>query len=205
MHLKPYSLSLWIVFFLWMVYTFIYTMDLGGFAAALFELIPGLLGVALLTGLGYKYSDRYLQGKKLSRQGLIMLAVLCLGLLAPLIPALAEGQRASFHWLPVLVYAPASALAQELFFRSALLPVFIRCSPTKRSGILLHAVLFGLWHLPRAYLASPINPFLGAAAVSIVTFLIGMGWGWQVDRDKTIFWVLVQHTLFLMILALYGL
>jgi thiol:disulfide interchange protein len=50
---------------------------------------------------------------------------------------------------------------------------------------------------------------LGAAvgiviAVAAVTFLAGLGWGWQVQHDKTIVWTLAQHILFLMLMSFFG-
>jgi membrane protease YdiL (CAAX protease family) len=73
-------------------------------------------------------------------------------------------------------------------------------------GVVLQAVLFGLWHAPKAYLGTPAgaSPWVGAIALSVVPFLAGLGWGWQVQRDRTIVWAMGQHIIFLMIMSLFG-
>jgi membrane protease YdiL (CAAX protease family) len=80
-----------------------------------------------------------------------------------------------------------------LFFRAALLPAMRSLLP-KRAGLalILHSVLFGLWHIGPLFLGAPIWAVI---AVMLVPFLSGIGWGWQVVRDGTVVWAMVQHSL----------
>jgi membrane protease YdiL (CAAX protease family) len=32
-------------------------------------------------------------------------------------------------------------------------------------------------------------------AVLLVPFVCGLGWGWQVQRDRTVAWAMLQHSL----------
>ena len=52
--------------------------------------------------------------------------------------------------------------------------------------------LFGLWHIGPFFLGAPIWAVI---AIMLVPFLSGLGWGWQVQRDKTVMWAMLQHSL----------
>jgi membrane protease YdiL (CAAX protease family) len=124
-----------------------------------------------------------------SRESMVALAVLTL-----FIPfALLIGRGQPWDWLGDLVYAPASALGQELYFRSALLTAF--GSYGSRRAILLQATLFALWHA-RAF---RVVPAWEALLVLLGTFAAGALWGWQVRRDNTTFYAFIQHLLFLIV------
>ena len=89
--------------------------------------------------------------------------------------------------------APASGVSQELFFRSALLPatqLLLKGRPGL--ALLLHSLLFGLWHIAPLFLGAPIWAVI---AVMLVPFLSGIGWGWQVRQDRTVVWAMLQHSL----------
>jgi len=90
-------------------------------------------------------------------------------------------------------YAPASGISQELFFRAALLPAIV-VTFKKRPilALVLHSLLFGLWHIGPLFVGAPL---WAVVAIKFVPFLSGIGWGWQVQRDKTVVWAMVQHTL----------
>ena len=45
---------------------------------------------------------------------------------------------------------------------------------------------------------------VGAIALTVVTFLAGLGWGWQVRRDRTVVWAMGEHVIFLAIMSLFG-
>ena len=94
--------------------------------------------------------------------------------------------------------APASGVTQELYFRSALLPVLLRWLSNK-PALLVHAAVFALWHL-RMLTQMPVPVALVSLAVM---FLAGTGWGWQAMRDHTVVWAMAQHSLFLMVMALF--
>jgi membrane protease YdiL (CAAX protease family) len=124
-----------------------------------------------------------------SRESVVALAILTL-----FIPfALLIGRGQPWDWLGNIVYAPASALGQELYFRSALLTA---CGTHgSRRAILLQATLFALWHA-RAF---RVVPAWEALLVLLGTFVAGVVWGWQVRRDDTTFYAFIQHLLFLIV------
>jgi hypothetical protein len=124
-----------------------------------------------------------------SRMSMVVLAVL--SLFVPF--ALLIGRGQPWDWLGNMVYAPASALGQELYFRSALLTTFD--THGSRRAILLQATLFGLWHA-RAF---RVVPAWEALLVLLGTFVAGIIWGWQVRRDSTTFYAFIQHLLFLIV------
>jgi membrane protease YdiL (CAAX protease family) len=76
-----------------------------------------------------------------------------------------------------------------------------------RAGLanLSHAILFALWHVPKALIFSPINPLLGALLLAVVTGTAGFGWGWQVRHDGTLAWSTLHHWLLLSAMSLFGL
>jgi membrane protease YdiL (CAAX protease family) len=98
-----------------------------------------------------------------------------------------------WSWKAALVYAPAGGVSQELFFRAALLPALYLVLK-KHAGLSLvaHSALFGLWHIGLLFLGAPLWAVL---AVMLVPFIAGLGWGWQVQRDRTVVWAILQHSL----------
>ena len=70
-------------------------------------------------------------------------------------------------------------------------------SPTP--ALLVHSAVFALWHL-RMLTQMPVPVALVSLAVM---FLAGTGWGWQTMHDRTVVWAMVQHSLFLMVMALF--
>lgn len=194
----------WILLFLWLTYTIIYTLPFGANLEAGLETLVGVMGVVLLLLMGFSYKDIFLQVKSISRGGWIALGVATLALVGPLASSRYEG----VHWIPLLVYAPLSGISQELFFRASLLPIIQRlCGGKTWSALILHAMLFGLWHVPLAYLAAPasISPWMAALLLFFVTSLAGLAWGWQVLRDQTVVWTMLHHTLLLMVMTFFGL
>jgi membrane protease YdiL (CAAX protease family) len=186
-----------IVLLLWAFYTTIYTLHPSDAISAFIELIPGILGVTILLVAGFTTEQCYLRLSPISKRGFLILAFFTI----MLIPILMTGKWVGLSWMPVLVYAPLSGIAQELFFRASLLPVLIRVFGKKHLlAVFVHSLLFTLWHIPLAFTNAPLP---GAIAVIIVTFIGGMVWGWQVQRDRTIYWALAQHITYLMIMSLF--
>ena len=182
---------------LWAVFTAIHTLELDDPLNSILFFVPGVLGVAVLIyALGYSPADLYLRVAPISRAGIAALAAF-----SPfLVPILLTGDWIGWNWTSVLIYAPASGISQELFFRATLLPVFVMFFRRKPLlAIVLHSLTFGLWHLPLALITDPS----GAAAITLVPLVGGLAWGWQVWRDKTVVWAMVHHTLFLMAMALF--
>ena len=106
-----------------------------------------------------------------------------------------------WQWLPALVYAPASGIAQELYFRASLLPALERLSQKKSTALILHALVFIAFHL-RTFLAIGAQPI--AFVVVLVLFAAGYTWGWQVQRDRTVMWAMLQHSLFLVAMSMFA-
>jgi membrane protease YdiL (CAAX protease family) len=182
------------VFCLWLAYTVLQTLvvmqRLSEPAYAAIGFLPGLLGVAVLLAAGVPREDCYLRVAPLSRPGFGVLAAVFVFALAAILPA---GVWRGWDWIAAFVYAPASGVAQELFFRSALLPATLavfRRRPTL--ALILHSALFALWHIGPLFLGTPL-PIVGA--IMFVPFLSGIGWGWQVKRDGTVVWAMLQHSL----------
>jgi hypothetical protein len=178
-------------------YTWYFAVDPDGVAGALLELVPGVVGVGLLLAAGLRPSDCFLRLAPPSRKGLTVLA----GVTVLLLPILSSGSWVGWSWAGVLIYAPLSGVAQELYFRSSLLPALLLVVDRAPLALVLHAVLFMLWHL-RTMLEMPWALALVTAAVLLTA---GLGWGWQTMHDRTVVWAMVQHTSFLMPMALLGL
>ena len=184
-----------IVIALWLAYTVIQTLcvvfKVADSWAAAVGFVPGLLAVGVLLAGGFSAEECYLRVRRLSWAGLAVLVAVAALAWAAVLPF---GAWQGWNWLAALVYAPASGVAQELFFRSALLPAMHQALSRKRRApaLLLHAVLFGLWHIAPLFLGAPL---WAVAAVMLVPFVCGMGWGWQVRRDRTVIWAMVQHSL----------
>ncbi len=127
--------------------------------------LPGLVSIAVLLASGSSRSDLYLRFGKLSRPGLIALAVTTILLLPILGSTTGWG---GWKWLPALVYAPASGIAQELYFRSSLLPALERALGGKKiPALLLHGLVFIGYHL-RTFRSVPSLPIVAADRVRAV-------------------------------------
>ncbi len=182
---------------LWLAYTVLNTLYPSDAIAAVLGFIPGVLGIGSLFAAGLTSKECYLRVAPISRVGLALLAVL--SFIEPLI--LLSGHWTGWNWISALVYAPASGISQDLFFRAALLPVLMGTFK-KRSllAVSLHSVLFALWHV-RVFMEAPLG---GAIGVMIVTFLGGMVWGWQVQRDGTVVYAMAHHTLLLIVQSMFA-
>jgi membrane protease YdiL (CAAX protease family) len=192
------GLAIGAVLVLFAAYITVYTLPLNDALSAILELIPGLLGIIILIRVfQFSLEECYLHWKPISRQGLVLL----LGFFVILIPILVTGRWTGWNWTAGIIYAPASGIAQELFFRVTLLPVIIRLFKSHRLlAVIVHSVLFSIWHAPLAFTTAPLG---GAIAVVIVTFIGGMLWGWQVQRDRTAYWATFQHIIYLMLVSLF--
>jgi hypothetical protein len=161
-----------------------------------------LLGTVACAGLfasGLSGADLRLRLAPLSIAGAGALAATTL-LMLPILTS--STGFVGWRWLPALVYAPASGVAQELCFRSALLPALERALPGKRGvALIIHSVLFVAFHL-RTFAALP-SVWIGLV-VAVVIFLAGCGWGWQVQRDRTVVWAVVQHSFLLAVMSMFA-
>lgn len=186
-----------IVVLLWLAYTVIYTLHPTDELAAALEFIPGILGLGTLALAGFSRDECFLRAAPISRTGLALLGVFFIFLT----PILLTGEWSGWNWKSALVFAPASGISQELFFRATLMPTLLKVLGGRTLlAVTVHSVLFAAWHMPVAFTTAPIA---GAVAVILVTFIGGMIWGWQVQRDRTVAWAMGQHVLYLIAMSLF--
>lgn len=164
---------------------------------SLLAFFPGVVSFIILRLSGASPLVLRLRFAKLSSPGLLTLVPTSILLL----PILASSTSwIGWHWLPALVYAPASGIAQELYFRAALLPGLERVfDNNKTTALLIHSALFVGFHY-RTFQAIPSLPI--GLVVAAVLFFAGCGWGWQVQRDRTVFWALLHHSIFLVLMSM---
>lgn len=182
------------VMLLWLAYTVLQTLsvvhNLSEAWSAPLGFLPGILGVASLLAGGLTRQDCYLRLGRLTWRGFAVLAAVFVFALFAILPVM---EWAGWSWVAALVYAPAGGIAQELFFRAALLPATEVLLPDRpRLALVLHSALFGLWHIAPLFVGTPLWAVI---AVMLVPFLSGLGWGWQVRHDRTVVWAMVQHSL----------
>jgi membrane protease YdiL (CAAX protease family) len=183
------------VLLLWAGYTTIQVLSVVGLinvdTSLLAAFVPGLLGILILLSSGFTHWDCFLNIKPLSNKGLWVLAGIFIFALAAVLPfSVWQG----WSWKAAFIYAPANGVAQEMFFRSVLLPVMNYITKGRQNlALILHAMLFGLWHIGPLFVGAPVWAVI---AVMLVPFLCGLGWGWQVQRDRTVIWAMIQHSLF---------
>jgi membrane protease YdiL (CAAX protease family) len=187
---------------LWLAYTALQTVYVLGWISetwnAFLGILPGLLGVSGLLVAGFRFRDCYLQWKSVSRRGVVALLFSTILLL----PVLTTGTWRGWSPIDALVYAPASGISQELFFRAVLLPSLLFYFQGKLwSSLLVHSTLFGLWHLGPIFMGAPL---WAALAVMVVPFLGGLAWGWQVQRDQTVVWAKSAHILILIATSFFS-
>lgn len=161
--------------------------------------LPGIISLLVLFASGLTRDELRLRFARLSRPGLLALGAVTV-LLLPILGS--SNGWTGWQWLPALVYAPASGIAQELYFRGSLLPALERALPgRKTAALLLHALVFIGYHL-RTFRALPSLPM--GLLVAAVLFTAGCGWGWQVQRNRTLFWAMLQHSLFLVLMSMFA-
>ena len=165
---------------------------------SMLAIIPGVISIVALSASGLSFAKLYLHLRWISLSGLFALAATTILLL----PILGSSTGFSgWKWLPALVYAPTSGIAQEIYFRGSLLPALEQALHGKKiAALLLHALLFVGYHF-RTFRSVPSVPI--ALLIAIVLFAAGCGWAWQVQKDRTVVWVIGQHSLFLMIMSMF--
>lgn len=165
---------------------------------SLLAFAPGGISLIALAAAGLPRTELNLRLAPISRPGLGALGATSV-LLLPILGS--STGWTGWQWVPGLVYAPASGIAQELYFRSALLPALERVFGRRKTvALLVHAAIFVGFHY-RTFKAIPaLAPGLLVAAV---LFMAGCGWGWQVQRDRTVAWAMLQHSLFLVLMSMF--
>ena len=196
------NIALALVLLLYAFYTALQIFNLGfqetetfQHLMAVFWLVPGILGVIILLNFGFTTSECYLQYSELSLKGALLLSITLI--ILPFI--LLSGKWIGFDPVEALIYAPASAIAQELFFRSVLLPVLLKKFKNKSVSIGLHSLLFGIWHVG-VFLIAPLGAALMVVAVPT---LLSILWALQVFRDKSVFYLMILHSIFLVSMSMF--
>lgn len=159
---------------------------------------PGVLSICVLLASGFTREECSLTICWFSKSGIAVLALTFL-LLFPILLS----STGDVRWNPLgaFVYAPASALAQELFFRSALLPALTKgLGGRSQLALPIHCLIFVAYHLRTFTSIGAIGPSIG---VGLVLFLAGLAWGWESQKDRTVLWTSVQHSMFLAAMSLY--
>ncbi len=189
---RPSISAAWGVLALWVPYTALNTRYPGPGLTYALGLVCAVGALGILHRAGVPPHRCGVRLARLSRAGGALLAAL-----AGFVPAALLVGRGQFDgWWAVAVHAPASAVAQELYFRAALLTALPSlCRGRPRWAVPAQALLFALWHA-RAFCTVPATPAAGAL---VLLFVGGLLWGWQVQRDRTVLYAAVQHTVFLMI------
>lgn len=192
-----FRVTLWVIILLWIFNVALFALYLDEPYASVFGFLPGILGVIVLFVAGFRREECYLRFGWISWAGLGVY-ILMLSLMIPVVlTGIKSVSWTGWDWVIMLIYAPASGISQELFFRSTLLPTLKRAFPDKVfMSLILSSMMFALYHAGMFVVA----PAGVAAGGLVVTFMAGMGWGWQVGRDRTVLWAMVHHTLLQMIL-----
>jgi membrane protease YdiL (CAAX protease family) len=200
----PFAIPRWlaiaIVLLMGAAYTLLDVLQPSEPIYTILSFMPGLLSftVIILGRLHPNVIESYLIPRKLSLRGGIALVVVALCLLPIL---LSPSGKVGWHWIPALVYAPASGIAQELYFRASLLPAMEGLLQKKKfAAIGLHSLVFVAFHL-RTFLS--IGPNSIMAAVVIVLFVAGFAWGYHAQRDRTTIWAIALHSSFLVIMSMF--
>ncbi len=193
----PFNTALAVTLAMAAVYTALDMLQLPESVFALLAFIPGAISLIALTTAGLSRAELNLRLAWISLPGLAALAATSI-LLLPILGS--STVWLGWRWVAALVYAPASGIAQKLYFRSALLPGLEHAFNRHRTlSLFAHAAIFVGFHV-RTFLALPSLPL--ALVVAAVLFVAGCGWGWQVQRDRMVIWSMLQHSLFLMLMSM---
>lgn len=188
-----------IVLVLWGCYSTFQIIFLDQPFVDLIGLLVGILAILALIYSGLSCNDCYLRFSPISKKGVVLyLAIffLWIGIVVP------TGGKPQWDWRSTLILAPATSIAQEIFFRSALLPALLQCLKGKFGwALLIHSILFAIWHMG---VFTTNAPPAAATAVILVPFLISFAWGWQVHRDRTVFWAILHHTSLQIVMRLFS-
>jgi membrane protease YdiL (CAAX protease family) len=195
----PGHISLVLILVFWICFAVFFALYLPEPYASLVGFLPGLAGVGVLLWNGFSPRDCYLSAKRPSRAGGLLLALLTLFMLPVAWSGLESGGWAGLNFWQLVVFAPASGIAQELYFRSALLPA-LETVFSRRLALLGSSAMFALFHLGMLRVA----PVWAVGSALGLTFIVGLGWGWQVQRDRTVLWAMAHHALLQMILRLFA-
>ncbi|HSF82676.1 MAG TPA: CPBP family intramembrane glutamic endopeptidase [Anaerolineales bacterium] len=199
--IHSFQFALAAVGMLWLAYTGLFALYLNKGLETLLDPLPGLLGVGVLRAMGLTRKDCYLRFAAPSKKGTLVLVGM-FGLAVPIVwSGLAQGSWVGVKWDEALLFAPLSGISQELFFRATLLPVLLLAFRGKPiSGLLISSGLFSLYHAGMFRVA----PAGAALTGLLVTFLYGLGLGWQVQHNRSVVWAMLHHAAMQAILRMFA-
>ena len=187
-----------IILFLWAIYTALQILFLDQPIVDLIGFLSGIVAILVLLTSGFSLANCYLRWASISKKGLYLYIAILTFWVVIVLPT---GGNPHWDWQSVFIFAPATSVAQEIFFRSALLPILIvTFKGNFRHALLLHSILFGIWHMGVFTTDAPIG---AAFFVVLVPTLISLAWGWQVHRDGTVVWAILHHTILQIIMRLF--
>jgi Type II CAAX prenyl endopeptidase Rce1-like len=179
--LLPYSAYFWV--------------SPSGAGATLLGFVPGVVGTSLLLAGGFGSGDLYLRLGRLSRAGALALA----GVFPLLAVIVASGAWSGWDG-PRAVESAMGGLAQELYFRASLLPALLwLLRGSVRRAIVGQALLDVTWH---ARMFTQSGLVLGAV-IFLVLLVTKLAWAYAVHHDRTLAWVTLQHSAFLVAMSLF--
>jgi len=197
-HLIPFTFALVITLAMGLAYTVLDTFQFPEPIQSLLAFLPAAISLVALSAARLSRAELNLRLSAISRAGVIALAATTI-LLLPILGS--SSAWIGWRWLPALVYAPASGVAQELYFRSALLSGLQKAFGGRKTiALITHSIIFIGFHF-RTFQAIPSVSVV--LVVAVVLFLAGFGWGWQVQRNRTIIWAMLQHSIFLMVMSMF--
>jgi len=93
---------------------------------------------------------------------------------------------------------PVVALWEEMFFRGVILNILCRVFKKENWALLVSAVLFGLWHLPRnpPGVLAGIDPLYFKLAYVLIAGIAGLAYGRVYLRTRSIVWPVGMHGIF---------
>ena len=188
----PIPIATRFVVALWFPYAALNTIFPSPALTYVLGLAVAVCALVALRLAGLSWQDLYLRAAWPSRVGGLLLLTMMVFVPA----ALLAGRGQAWQPRDALVYAPLSAIGQELYFRAALLPVMLRCYPSRpRLALTLQALAFALWHARAFRVVPPVQ----ASGALLLLCAAGLVWGWQVRHDRTVLYAVAQHTLFLIV------
>jgi hypothetical protein len=188
------------ILLLWLTYTVHFATYKSGLIYESLRFVPGVIGVGMLLASGCSIKECFLKVAPISRLSMVVYALMLLLMTPVVLTGLEMGGFSGIDLKLILLAAPIDAITQELYFRAALLPALLIALPRMpRLALGLQALLFAVYHIGMLRVA----PVGVAISAMMLTFLVGLGWGWQVQRDGTVIWAMAHHTLLQIILKLF--
>lgn len=159
------------ILLIWLACTIPYTLHASDASGTSLEFVARVPAATALVVAGLLLQEYYLCTAPISGTGLMLLAVSCV---------------CSCEWWITRIVLLCSLAACSLG----------DIQDKTTSCHLENSSLSVLWHVPKTYMAAPLG---GGIGVVVVTFVYGLLWGKQVQRDRTVVWLTGYHSILLII------